>query len=165
MARGDGDETRALANLNTLIEELRSLLQADARMHDVRLSMALESTLPSVVVNGTQLQQVVLNLVRNAFEAVSGIPAGARIVELTTTHDNAGEVEIRVRDNGPGIAESIADSLFDQFTTTKETGTGLGLAISRTVVQAHRGNIGVRKVEPHGAEFYVRLPAAEEDDA
>jgi two-component system sensor kinase FixL len=165
MARSDGDETRALANLNTLIEELRSLLQADARMHDVRLSMALESTLPSVVVNATQLQQVVLNLVRNAFEAVSGIPAGARIVELTTTHDNEGEVEIRVRDNGPGIAASIADSLFDQFTTTKETGTGLGLAISRTVVQAHRGNIGVRKVEPHGAEFYVRLPAAEEDVA
>jgi signal transduction histidine kinase len=70
-----------------------------------------------------------------------------------------------VRDNGPGIAASIADKLFDQFTTTKSSGTGLGLAISRTVVQAHRGTIGVRGVEPHGTEFYVRLPVEEESIA
>lgn len=162
LARSDGNEERSPADLNTLLEELRSLLQADARIYDVRLGMVLEPGLPMVIVNGTQLQQVVLNLVRNAFEALAARPPGERTVELATLRNANGEVEIRVRDNGPGIAESIADRLFDQFTTTKESGTGLGLAISRTVVQSHRGNIGVRNVEPHGAEFYVRLPAAEE---
>ena len=72
------------------------------------------------------------------------------------------QVEISVTDNGPGVADSVADKLFEQFTTTKETGTGLGLAISRTVVQAHRGRIGARKAQPRGAAFYVQLPVAEE---
>jgi len=161
MARGDGNESRVASNLNSTLDELRSLLMADARMYDSRLTINFAAGLPAVVINGTQLQQVVLNLVRNAFEALTEYPPGTRAVELSTTRLGDGDVEIRVRDNGPGISASIADSLFDQFTTTKEAGTGLGLAISRTVVQAHRGNIGVRKVEPHGAEFFVRLPAAE----
>ena len=161
MARGDGNEPRVAANLNSTLDELRSLLMADARMYDSRLTIEFAAGLPAVIINGTQLQQVVLNLVRNAFEALAEHPPGTRTVELSTARAGDGDVEIRVRDNGPGISESIADNLFDQFTTTKEAGTGLGLAISRTVVQAHRGNIGVRKVEPHGAEFFVRLPAAE----
>ena len=108
--------------------------------------------LPRVLANGTQLQQVVLNLVRNAFEALAEMPAGARArrdCHRAATAD--GEVEISVTDNGPGIADSVADRLFEQFTTTKETGTGLGLAISRTIVQSHRGRIGARKAEPRGA--------------
>ena len=162
MARNDGNEERVVTDLNTLLEELRSLLQADARIYDVRLTLALASDLPAVLGNGTQLQQVVLNLVRNAYEALTANAPGERSVELSTARGAGGEVEIRVRDNGPGIAESIADRLFDQFTTTKESGTGLGLAISRTVVQSHRGNICVRNVLPHGAEFCVCLPAVEE---
>jgi len=162
MARSDSDQERDLVSVNGLLEELHSLLLADAREHDVRLTLTLAPTLPAVHANGTQLQQVVLNLVRNAFEALIGTPAGGRAVELITARNELGEVEIRVRDNGPGIDAGIVDRLFDQFTTTKEAGTGLGLAISRTVVQAHRGNIAARQVQPHGAEFFVRLPAAEE---
>jgi len=162
MARSDVGDERVPADLNTLLEELGSLLQADARIYDVRLSVMLAPGLPVVVVNGTQIQQVVLNLVRNAFEALAHNPPGERVVELSTARGDDHDVEIRVRDNGPGIDESIADRLFDQFTTTKESGTGLGLAISRTVVQAHQGKIGVRKTEPQGTEFYVRLPMAEE---
>jgi two-component system sensor kinase FixL len=162
MARSDDGDERTVVSVNTLIEELRSLLQADARAHDVRLSFALAPRLPSTIANGTQLQQVILNLVRNALESLDAIPAGQREVEVATRANGEGEIEISVRDNGPGIDESIADRLFDQFTTTKACGTGLGLAISRTVVQAHRGNIGVREVAPRGAEFYVRLPAVEE---
>ena len=131
--------------VNALIEELRSLLLADARMYDVRLVIKLGAGLPPVLANATQLQQVVLNLVRNAFEALAEIPAGSRAVEIATARTTDGAVEISVTDNGPGVADSVADKLFEQFTTTKETGTGLGLAISRTVVQAHRGRIGTRK--------------------
>ena len=162
MARTDGGEERALQEVNGLIEELRPLLIADARMYDVLLVIKLGAGLPPVLVNATHVQQVLLNLVRNAFEALSEIPAGSRTVEIATTCTTDGALEISVADNGPGIAASVADKLFEQFTTTKETGTGLGLAISRTVVQAHRGRIGARKAEPHGAVFYVQLPAAEE---
>ena len=153
MARTDGGEERTLLDVNALIEELRSLLLADARMYDVHLVFRLGGNLPAVLANGTQLQQVVLNLVRNAFEALAEIPAGSRIVEITTTRTTDGALEISIADNGPGVADSVADKLFEQFTTTKETGTGLGLAISRTVVQAHRGRIGTRKAQPRGAVF------------
>ncbi len=163
MARSDDGEERVAVQPNLLIDELRSLLFADARMYDVRLNLALADNLPPVVANATQLQQVVLNLVRNAFEALSEMAPGSRAVEITTSRAGEHEIEIRVSDNGPGIADSIADKLFDQFTTTKQTGTGLGLAISRTVVQSHRGSIGVRQAQPRGAEFYVRLPIAEEE--
>lgn len=162
MARTDNGDERTPLAVDSLIEELRSLLLADARMYDVRLVFKFGGGLPPVLANGTQLQQVVLNLVRNAFEALGEIPAGSRTVEIATARAADGEVEITVTDNGPGIADSVADKLFEQFTTTKETGTGLGLAISRTVVQAHRGRIGTRKAQPHGAVFYVQLPAAEE---
>ncbi|HET9475310.1 MAG TPA: PAS domain S-box protein [Steroidobacteraceae bacterium] len=162
MARTDDGEERTPVAVDAVIEELRSLLLADARMYDVRLVFRLDAGLPPVLANATQLQQVVLNLVRNAFEALGEMPAGSRSVEIATARAADGEVEISVTDNGPGIADSVADKLFEQFTTTKETGTGLGLAISRTVVQAHRGRIGTRRAEPHGAVFYVQLPAAEE---
>jgi len=162
MARTDGGDERALLDIDALIEELRSLLLADARMYDVRLEFKLAGKLPQVLANGTQLQQVVLNLVRNAFEALAEIPAGSRMVEIATTRTADGAVEICVTDNGPGIAASVADKLFEQFTTTKETGTGLGLAISRTVVQSHRGRIGARNTQPRGAVFYVQLPVSEE---
>jgi two-component system sensor kinase FixL len=162
IARVDGGEERTLLDVNPLIEELRPLLFADARMSDVRLVLTLARELPRVVANGTQLQQVILNLVRNAFEALTENPAGARAVEVTTAVTTDGEVEMRVTDNGPGIAAAMADRLFDQFATTKTTGTGLGLAISRTLVQAHGGSIGNRKVQPRGTEFFVHLPAGEE---
>jgi len=162
MARTDDGEERTLVDVDTLIEELRSLLLADARMYDVRLGFKLGGKLPQVLANGTQLQQVVLNLVRNAFEALAEIPPGSRSAEIATARTTDGAVEISVTDNGPGVADSVSDKLFEQFTTTKETGTGLGLAISRTVVQAHRGRIGTRNAQPRGAVFYVQLPAAEE---
>ncbi len=162
MARTDGGDERTLLDVDAQIDELRSLLLADARMYDVRVGFKLGGGLPPVLANATQLQQVVLNLVRNAFEALAEIPAGSRIVEIATARTADGAVEINVTDNGPGIADCVADKLFEQFTTTKETGTGLGLAISRTVVQAHRGKIGARKAQPRGAVFYVQLPVAEE---
>jgi signal transduction histidine kinase len=109
-----------------------------------------------------QLQQVVLNLVRNAFEALSDTSVGSRDVELSTLPTPEGDAEIRISDNGPGISPLVSERLFDPFATTKSSGTGLGLAISRTIAQAHGGTIGTRPVKPHGACFYVRLPVAEE---
>jgi two-component system, LuxR family, sensor kinase FixL len=162
MVKLDAPDERAATSINVLIEELRSLLQSDARVHDARLHIELTPDLPPVIANAVQLQQVVLNLIRNALEALLDQPPGSREVRLSTSHGSGGGIELRVRDNGPGIAPQIAARLFHPFSTTKNAGTGLGLAISRTIVQSHGGTIDTRPVEPRGAEFHVHLPAAEE---
>ena len=160
MVRGDTDQRVAL-DVNNLIEEMRTLLVADARLHGTDLDIALPHDLPQVSANGVQLQQVVLNLARNAFEALQDSPPGDRRVAITAEAAH-GDVEIRVSDNGPGIAPLIEDRLFDPFASTKGGGTGLGLAMSRTIVKSHGGTIGTRQTKPRGATFYVRLPAVEE---
>lgn len=161
MVRTDAPDERTLVEPNNLIGELRTLLLADARAHDTQLRLELSPDLPPILANAVQIQQVVLNLVRNAFEALGDVPPGSRNVELSTVHTGNGEVEIRVADNGPGIAPAIADRLFDPFATTKKSGTGLGLAISRTIVQSHGGTIASVPANPHGSCFVVRLPIAE----
>jgi two-component system, LuxR family, sensor kinase FixL len=150
---------RRPTQLNDLVEELKVLLQADARVHDTALRIDTAAHLPRVDVDGVQIQQVILNLVRNAFEAVTARPAGSREVSVTTSVAAGGEVEFAVCDNGPGIAPEIADLMFDPFCTTKPTGSGLGLTISRTIVQAHGGIIGSRLPGPQGICFYFQLPA------
>lgn len=161
MVRSDLPDERVTLDIGNLVEELRTLLVADARLHGTELRFELPADLPQVSANGMQLQQVLLNLARNAFEAVQEQPAGQRRVEISVTHAE-GEVEFCVSDNGPGISPQIADRLFDPFASTKGSGTGLGLAMSRTIVKSHGGTIGTRKVKPQGATFYVRLPALEE---
>jgi two-component system sensor kinase FixL len=165
MVRLDAPDTRTRVAINSLIDEVRSLLQSDARAHDVRLHFALAPDVPPVSANGLHVQQVVLNLVRNGFEALLARPAGDRQLTISTVTDGADAIEIRIDDNGPGIDPGIARTLFEPFSTTKRTGTGLGLAMSRTIVQAHGGTITTRSLQPRGTRFAVRLPAAEEDSA
>ena len=162
MVRVDAPEERAVEDVNALINEIQSLIVADARVHDARLRVALAKDLPRILGNAVQVQQVVLNLLRNALEALLTRPAGTREVEISTQQTAEGLVEILVSDNGPGIDPSIADRLFEPFCTTKGSGTGLGLAISRTIAHSHGGTIGNRPVNPHGACFFLRLPVAED---
>jgi len=161
LVRGDEHQEHSACDVAALIEELKILLQADARAHDTRLTITLTPGLPRVLGNQIQLQQLVLNLIRNALEAVTEMPAGEREIDLGTVRTNTGDIEIRITDNGPGIAANIKDSLFDPFSTTKKTGTGLGLAISRTIAHAHGGTIEHQPVVPHGVSFRIRLPAIE----
>jgi two-component system, LuxR family, sensor kinase FixL len=160
LVRGDASEPR-ITDINQLVGELRVLIAADARAHGVRLRFELSPDLPPVRVDPAQIQQVILNLVRNALEAVADSPAQVRAIDLTTRLADGGDVEIRVLDNGPGVSPALRPRLFEPFCSSKEHGTGLGLAISRTIVHAHKGSIGTRPAEPHGAEFFVRLPARE----
>jgi len=161
MVRLDAPDTRARLDVNGLLEELRSLLDSDARAHDVRLRFDMTRGLPPVTGNGLHLQQVVLNLVRNGFEALLSRPPGDRQLTISTVTDGEYGLEIRIDDNGPGIDPGIADQLFEPFSTTKQTGTGLGLAMSRSIVQSHGGSITTRPLQPRGTRFAVRLPTAE----
>lgn len=145
------------ADINKLITELQSLISTDARMNDARVILDLAADLPQVNVDGIQIQQVVLNLLRNAIESVTTLNQGQREITIRTCLAN-GEVEVSVCDTGPGVSPSILDRLFHPFCTTKPNGTGLGLAISRTIIEAHRGTLGYRPNSPSGACFFFSLP-------
>jgi two-component system sensor kinase FixL len=155
------DSQRVLTDANSLVEELRGLALTDARVHHVRLDMRLAVGLPQVQVNRVEIQQVVLNLVRNAIEALESVPPERRDLVLSTASAPDGTVEIAVADSGPGVDQKIVDRLFSPFVTTKPTGAGLGLAISRSIVEAHKGTLRYRPQEPNGACFYLRLPHAQ----
>jgi two-component system, LuxR family, sensor kinase FixL len=158
LARSE-ESARTLVNVNTLIEELATLINSDAQAHGAVFRQELTPDLPSVCANSAQIQQVVVNLVRNALEALS--PARATTdrseVVVATRLMPDGRVEISISDNGPGVSESLKERIFDPFCTTKATGTGLGLAISRTIVAAHEGTLDYEPNQPTGARFNVRL--------
>jgi two-component system sensor kinase FixL len=162
LVRTDVDEDRTSVDVNALIEELRDTMTADARSHGCLLDLALAPGLPSIVAHGPQLQHVLLNLVRNAFEAVADMPADDRRVAIETAAVGAPGIEIRIHDNGPGVDPAILDEMFEPFRTTKPQGTGLGLAISRTIIQSHKGTIRVEPGSSGGATFVVTLPASQE---
>lgn len=154
-----GDSPRAeLTDINSLITELSELILSDARQHRVRCRLELAASLPSVYADRGQIQQVVLNLVRNACEALASDPAEPREVVIRTALTPEAGVEIQVRDTGPGVSPSIRTRLFDPFCTTKSSGTGLGLASSRTIARCHGGSLDYSP-QGHGACFVLRLPA------
>lgn len=162
LVRTDEPESLVPLDLHEVVEELRALLSVDARVFSASIEFDLADRLPLIDGNSIQLQQLILNLVRNSLEALAEEPAGARAVRLATALTADGEVEISVSDNGPGFPPEIVDRLFHPFATTKKSGTGLGLAMCRTIVLNHGGTIGTRPVTPRGACVFVRLPAREE---
>ncbi len=149
---------RAPADINSVIREILELMQTDARVHRARLQLDLVEDLPSVSVDRVQIQHVILNLVRNALEALSMSDSGARDVCIRSCRTEPGHVEVAVCDTGPGLGADVLQRMFDPFFSTKESGTGLGLPISNTVVRAHDGTLGYRPNDPSGACFYFRLP-------
>lgn len=152
--------TLETADLNEVIREIEPLTHADARASGVRLKLELAARLPRTALDRSQMQQVLLNLLRNSIDALQEAPSGHREVTISTTQESAGEVQLTVADNGPGVPEQVRERLFMPFATTKEHGTGLGLVISRSIIEAHRGRIDYRANRPHGARFIVTLPLA-----
>jgi two-component system, LuxR family, sensor kinase FixL len=150
-----------LLDLNAVVRELAVLAESDARANGVRLVIALQPDLPRVLADSIQLQQVMLNLVRNAIEAVQS-DGCEKSVTLRTGAPGPG-VEMSVSDLGPGLDAAIRDRLFEPFATTKPEGTGLGLAISRSIIENHGGQLAWRPNEPVGSCFYFRLPAVTGD--
>lgn len=147
---------------NDLIRDVMSLLEMDARASRSALRLDLAPSLPFVLVDGVQIEQVIVNLVHNAAEAL--INAGEMAGEITvrTTLDDAGQVEVSVSDNGPGLAPGVEARVFEPFFTTKTEGTGLGLAISRSILEAHRSQLSYQANLPRGARFTFHLPTAPE---
>jgi C4-dicarboxylate-specific signal transduction histidine kinase len=155
------DTLRVETDVNELIEELKGLALTDARAHNVRLTLELAPALAPIIANRVEIQQVVLNLVRNAIEALEGVPPERRDIVLRTEPGAESNVELAVIDSGPGVDAGIVDRLFSPFVTTKPAGAGLGLAISRSIVEAHKGTLRYRPADAGGACFVLRLPHAQ----
>lgn len=140
-----------------LVSELLALVEPDARLNDIRLKVEMDDPLPDLTCDPVQIQQVLINLVRNAIDATNEANALDREVLLEVRrHD--GDVVISVADHGPGISAEVAAHLGDPFYTTKSSGTGLGIAISRSILRAHGGKLGHRPTPGGGATVFFTLP-------
>lgn len=149
-------------DINSLIRELSDLIQSDAKHNQVRYRFEAGLNLPRVCVDRSQIQQLVLNLVRNAIEALAEERRESREVLVRSGCNSVGDIEVTVSDHGPGVPASIAPHLFTPFCTSKADGTGLGLAMSRTIANTHGGELDYCPNAPSGACFTLTLPAAPE---
>ena len=125
-------------------------------MNGVRLDLALDDGLPPVTGDRVQLEQVILNLVRNGIEAMQGVTAAARTLRIVTRRTGDGKIDVRVQDHGAGIAEP--ERIFEAFYTTKKEGLGMGLAICRSIIEAHGGRISAESELGGGASVGFTLP-------
>jgi len=146
--------------LNFLVNEVVRLVQGEARQSGVELTTELAEGLPPVMADNIQLQQVLVNLVRNAIEAINGAAVEPRCVRIVTRLGEGEMVEARVEDSGPGFDSEVAEQLFEPFYSTKAHGMGIGLAISRSIIEAHHGRIWAHGVPGGGASFHFALPTA-----
>jgi len=151
-------------DINGAIREVVELTHGEAVKNGVSVRMNLADGLPVIEGDRVQLQQVVLNLIINGVEAMSGVSKGTRELLIGTGKAEAGGVLVAVRDSGPGLDPMTANRLFEAFYTTKPNGMGMGLAICRSIIEAHGGRLWASTNEPRGAAFQFTLPL-ERDEA
>jgi PAS domain S-box-containing protein len=155
LQKGDGE--RGPTDLNEVVREVAGLVAVEAREQEAELTLDLEPGLPAVLADRLLLDQVVLNLVHNALEAVAQQAVPRRVLVRTrSAGDNT--VQVSVTDTGPGVSEQLGRSVFDSFVSSKPKGLGMGLAICRSIVEAHEGEIGYSNDPEGGTTFLVTLP-------
>jgi C4-dicarboxylate-specific signal transduction histidine kinase len=156
---GKRPHEHALVNLNNLVLETASFIEYVADKNRVDVNLHLHPGPLPVEVDLVQIEQVLLNLIRNAIDAMQQVEADHRRLELITRRCAEDQVEVIVRDTGPGIPQETIVHLFDAFFSTKEDGMGMGLSISRKIIETHRGHISATSELGKGAEFRVVLPS------
>jgi C4-dicarboxylate-specific signal transduction histidine kinase len=144
-------------NINAAIEEVVILTQSEVRRNKVALRMQLAANLPSVTGDQVQLQQVVVNLILNAIEAMSTVEDRERVLVIRTQLGEGDEVRVAVRDSGIGFDPQSAERMFDAFHTTKPGGLGMGLSISRSIIESHGGQLWALPNDGPGATFQFTL--------
>jgi C4-dicarboxylate-specific signal transduction histidine kinase len=152
---------RAGLDINGIIQEVAALLRNELTRNHVYLSTELADNLPRVQGDSVQLQQVLINLIMNAVEAMRLFPEQRRKL-LIWTAKNADSILVQVQDSGPGLEPELADRIFEPFFTTKAEGTGMGLAISRSIIESHGGRLSLVPAS-HGALFQFALPIAPDE--
>ncbi|MBI3786019.1 MAG: PAS domain S-box protein [Deltaproteobacteria bacterium] len=156
---GNRSPSLETCDINEIVSETAQVLETDARNRQVTLRLRLATPLPQMVLDRVQIRQVLVNLIRNAVEAVVASSPERRLVEVETVAIGTERVHITVRDSGVGLPQ-VADRIFEAFFTTKPGGLGMGLAISRSIVEAHHGQLWAEPNAAGGAIFHLELPVA-----
>jgi two-component system sensor kinase FixL len=157
-----GHTERHIENLPRLINEANALALVGSREHGVEVQVDLDPAARSVLVDRIQIQQVLVNLIRNAIDAMAG--SSLRLLEISTRNEPEGWIRVTVADSGSGIGEAVAAQLFQPFVTSKEGGMGIGLSICRTIIEAHGGRIWFEPGPGGGTLFHFTLADAEAAD-
>ncbi len=157
-----GVTARQRVDLNHVIINVAHMVNPNAMLQSCQVETLLEPNLPPIEADPIQLQQVLLNLVINAFDAMHDTPVSHRKVVVATERNGDSTIRTSVRDYGVGISEEARERLFEQFFTTKAKGLGMGLAIVRSIVESHGGTIAAENADGGGARFYFTLPTKPE---
>jgi signal transduction histidine kinase len=155
---GKSDQAQEQIDANEIALGALRVLREELRDHHITTRVELMPGLPPVLGHKGQLQEVIINLVNNAIEAMDSIRNDRRVLRVSTEDSGSGALIMTVEDSGPGIDPRKLDHIFDAFVTTKPHGTGLGLAICRMIVERHEGRLSALPADPHGTVFRVALP-------
>ena len=151
-------QTKTPLDVNRLVREVLALTRSEIQRYHVTVQTALMDVIPKTLADRTQLQQVMLNLIVNALEAMEAVTDRPRVLSITSAIDDPKGVVITVSDNGTGIEPKNMQRIFDSFFTTKVHGMGMGLSICRSIIETHDGSLLVSSGDPHGTVFQVILP-------
>ncbi len=149
---------RGSVDVNQCVQNVLTLFAHDLKTHNAQLALELAGDLPMITADRVQIEQVILNLLRNALEAVSQQEASTRRVKIETARTKNAGIQLRVSDNGPGLSEESVERLFDTFYTTKPQGLGVGLSISRSIIESHGGRLDAQQNASGGLDLYFDLP-------
>ncbi|PYI43547.1 MAG: hypothetical protein DMC57_03980 [Verrucomicrobia bacterium] len=163
LVRKDKSVVRSVLNLNAVIADTLRLVSSDVLLRESVVTTEMDHNLPQVEAAPVQIQQVLLNLIMNALDAVEALPPAERRIIVTTRSLSGDSAEVAVRDFGAGLPKDRPQKVFDHFFSTKQTGMGMGLTIVRSIIEMHGGTISAENAPDRGARFFFRLPAARGD--
>jgi C4-dicarboxylate-specific signal transduction histidine kinase len=152
---------RGWLNVNDVIKEVAIMTGSELYRYRIALFLKLDQTVPQVMGDRVQVEQVMINLVVNAIESIAAADDGRSELTIASGRDESGNLQVTVADTGVGLAPERFEQLFDAFSTTKPAGMGMGLRISRTIVEAHGGRIWAKANVPRGMVFSFTLPASD----
>jgi C4-dicarboxylate-specific signal transduction histidine kinase len=157
-----GEEQFSKVDLNQAVRNVVALISHEIHLHNVTLTFDLEKDIPSINGNLIQIEQVILNFIRNSIESMDRADKQINDLTVKTETITSGMIRLAVVDNGEGLQEDFLPKIFDAFFSTKDEGMGIGLSISRSIIESHQGHISARSLDRGGAEFAFELPTTAE---
>ena len=156
-----GEFRRALTAIKPLIDSAISLTRTEATQQQVEIAVKVHPGLPMILADTVQIEQVLLNLLRNAMEAMEAANTEQRLIIIEAQRNSRQAIEISVADSGPGVTAEMTKTIFEPFTTTKSFGLGMGLSISRPIIESHGGSLRMAQDVRSGAMFIFDVPTVE----
>ena len=155
---GTAERPQSPVDMNDLAVKALGALDSELKSHNVITRVQLASQLPPIMGHAGQLQEVIVNLIQNAVDAMDSVDDDRRVLQVRTKYNGGEAISVEIEDSGPGIETKKADNIFDAFFTTKPHGMGLGLAICRMIIERHEGQLVASSANRHGTVFRITLP-------